>query len=177
MKKFILALLLVSSFLYAQTSLDIIKEMNKSTYKSMQEQDFRSDEFKKGVEESMKTMEKEVMDGIESMKTEFKEFGSSYMAEAKTNKQIVDLQVENQFLKNKIADLEYGLNNKERQIADKDQELLNLKIRYNTLSKAMYFLTRYKCTPYELADYFTDEEFKIINGLPKEWERKYLIKQ
>ena len=176
MKKFILALLLVSSFLYAQTSLDIIKEMNKSTYKSMQEQDLRSDEFKKGVEESMKTMEKEVMDGIESMKTEFKEFGSSYMAEAKTNKQIVDLQVENQFLKNKIADLEYGLNNKERQIADKDQELLNLKIRYNTLSKAMYFLTRYKCTPYELADYFTDEEFKIINELPKEWERKYLIK-
>lgn len=176
MKKFILALLLVSSFLYAQTSLDIIKEMNKSTYKSMQEQDLRSDEFKKGVEESMKTMEKEVMDGIESMKTEFKEFGSSYMTEAKTNKQIVDLQVENQFLKNKIADLEYGLNNKERQIADKDQELLNLKIRYNTLSKAMYFLTRYKCTPYELADYFTDEEFKIINGLPKEWERKYLIK-
>ena len=24
--------------------------------------------------------------------------------------------------------------------------------------------------------YFTDEEFKIINELPKEWERKYLIK-
>ena len=176
MKKFILALLLVSSFLYAQTSLDIIKEINKSTYKSVQEQDLKSDEFKKEVEESMKTMEKEVMDGIESMKTEFKEFGSNYMTEAKTNKRIVDLQVENQFLKNKIADLEYGLNNKEQQIADKDQELLKLKIRYNTLSKAMYFLIKYKCTPYELAEYFTDEEFKIINGLPKEWERKYLIK-
>lgn len=176
MKKFILVLLLVNSFLYAQTSLDIIKEINKSTYKSMQEQDLKSDEFKKEVEESMKTMEKEVMDGIESMKTEFKEFGSNYMTEAKTNKQIVDLQVENQFLKNKIADLEYGLNNKEKQIADKDQEILNLKIRYNALSKAIYFLTEYKCTPYELADYFTDEEFKIINGLPKEWKRKYLIK-
>lgn len=176
MKKFILALLLVNSFLYAQTSLDIIKEINKSTYKSIQEQDLKSDEFKKEVEESMKTMEKEVMDGIESMKTEFKEFGSNYMTEAKTNKRIVDLQVENQFLKNKIADLEYGLNNKEKQIADKDQELMRLKIRYNVLSKAMYFLLKYKCTPYELADYFTDEEFKIINGLPKEWERKYLIK-
>ena len=43
MKKFILALLLVNSFLYAQTSLDIIKEINKSTYKSMQEQDLRPD--------------------------------------------------------------------------------------------------------------------------------------
>lgn len=176
MKKFILALLLVNSFLYAQTSLDIIKEINKNTYKSMQEQDLKSDEFKKEVEESMKTMEKEVMDGIESMKTEFKEFGSNYMTEAKTNKQIVDLQVENQFLKNKIADLEYGLNNKEKQITDKDQEILNLKIRYNALSKAIYFLTKYKCTSYELADYFTDEEFKIINELPKEWKRKYLIK-
>lgn len=176
MKKFILALLLVSSFLYAQTSLDIIKEINKNTYKSIQEQDLKSDEFKKEVEESMKTMEKEVTAGIESMKTEFKEFGSNYMTEAKTNKRIVDLQVENQFLKNKIADLEYGLNNKEKQIADKDQELMRLKIRYNVLSKAMYFLLKYKCTPYELADYFTDEEFKIINGLPKEWERKYLIK-
>lgn len=176
MKKLILVILLVNSFLYAQTSLDIIKEINKSTYKSMQEQDLKSDEFKKEVEESMKTMEKEVMDGIESMKTEFKEFGSNYMTEAKTNKRIVDLQVENQFLKNKIADLEYGLNNKEKQIADKDQELMRLKIRYNVLSKAMYFLLKYKCTPYELADYFTDEEFKIINGLPKEWERKYLIK-
>lgn len=176
MKKLILVILLVNSFLYAQTSLDIIKEINKSTYGSLKEQDLRSDEFKKEVEESMKTMEKEVMDGIESMKTEFKEFGSNYMTEAKTNKRIVDLQVENQFLKNKIADLEYGLNNKERQIADKDQELMRLKIRYNTLSKAMYFLLKYKCTPYELADYFTDEEFKIINGLPKEWERKYLIK-
>ena len=176
MKKFILALLLVNSFLYAQTSLDIIKEVNKSTYKSMQEQDLRPDEFKKEVEESMKTMEKEVTAGIESMKTEFKEFGSNYMTEAKTNKLIVDLQVENQFLKNKIADLEYGLNNKEKQIADKDQEILNLKIRYNVLSKAMYFLLKYKCTPYELADYFTYEEFKIINELPKEWERKYLIK-
>ena len=176
MKKLVLVILLVNSFLYAQTSLDIIKEINKSTYKSMQEQDLKSDEFKKEVEESMKTMEKEVMDGIESMKTEFKEFGSNYMTEAKTNKRIVDLQVENQFLKNKIADLEYGLNNKEKQIADKDQEILNLKIRYNALSKAMYFLLKYKCTPYELADYFTDEEFKIISGLPKEWERKYLIK-
>lgn len=176
MKKLILVILLVNSFLYAQTSLDIIKEINKSTYGSLKEQDLRSDEFKKEVEESMKTMEKEVMDGIESMKTEFKEFGSNYMTEAKTNKRIIDLQVENQFLKNKIADLEYGLNNKERQIADKDQELMRLKIRYNTLSKAMYFLLKYKCTPYELADYFTDEEFKIINGLPKEWERKYLIK-
>lgn len=173
MKKLILALLLVSSFLYAQTSLDIIKEINKSTYGSLKEQDLKSDEFKKEVEESMKTMEKEVTAGIESMKTEFKEFGSNYMTEAKTNKRIVDLQVENQFLKNKIADLEYGLNNKEKQIADKDQELLKLKIRYNTLSKAMYFLLKYKCTPYELADYFTDEEFKIINGLPKEWKRKY----
>ena len=173
MKKLILVILLVNSFLYAQTSLDIIKEINKSTYESMKEQDLKSDEFKKEVEESMKTMEKEVMDGIKSMKTEFKEFGSSYMTEAKTNKRIVDLQVENQFLKNKIADLEYGLNNKERQIADKDQELMRLKIRYNVLSKAMYFLLKYKCTPYELADYFTDEEFKIINGLPKEWERKY----
>lgn len=176
MKKLILVILLVNSFLYAQTSLDIIKEINKSTYGSLKEQDLKSDEFKKEVEESMKTMEKEVMDGIESMKTEFKEFGSNYMTEAKTNKRIVDLQVENQFLKNKIADLEYGLNNKEKQIADKDQELMRLKIRYNTLSKAMYFLLKYKCTPYELADYFTDEEFKIINGLPKEWERKYLIK-
>lgn len=173
MKKFILVLLLVNSFLYAQTSLDIIKEINKSTYKSMQEQDLKSDEFKKEVEDSMKTMEKEVIGGIESMKTEFKEFGSNYMAEAKTNKQIIDLQVENQFLKNKIADLEYGLNNKEQQIADKDQELMKIKIRYNVLSKAMYFLTKYKCTPYELADYFTDEEFKIINELPKEWKRKY----
>lgn len=173
MKKFILALLLVNSFLYAQTSLDIIKEINKSTYGSLKEQDLKSDEFKKEVEESMKTMEKEVMDGIRSMKNEFNEFGSNYRTEAKTNKQIVDLQVENQFLKNKIADLEYGLNNKEQQIADKDQELLKLKIRYNALSKAIYFLIKYKCTPYELADYFTDEEFKIINGLPKEWERKY----
>lgn len=176
MKKFILALLLVSSFLYAQTSLDIIKEINKSTYGSLKEQDLKSDEFKKEVEESMKTMEKEVTTGIESMKTEFKEFGSNYMTEAKTNKRIVDLQVENQFLKNKIADLEYGLNNKEKQIADKDQELMRLKIRYNVLSKAMYFLLKYKCTPYELADYFTEEEFKIINELPKEWKRKYLIK-
>lgn len=176
MKKLILAILLVNSFLYAQTSLDIIKEINKNTYKSIQEQDLKSDEFKKEVEESMKTMEKEVTAGIESMKTEFKEFGSNYMTEAKTNKRIVDLQVENQFLKNKIADLEYGLNNKEKQIADKDQEIMRLKIRYNVLSKAMYFLLKYKCTPYELADYFTDEEFKIINGLPKEWERKYLIK-
>lgn len=176
MKKFILLLLLVNSFLYAQTSLDIIKEINKSTYGSLKEQDLKSDEFKKEVEESMKTMEKEVTAGIESMKSEFKEFGSNYMTEAKTNKRIIDLQVENQFLKNKIADLEYGLNNKEKQIADKDQELMKLKIRYNTLSKAMYFLLKYKCTPYELADYFTDEEFKIINGLPKEWERKYLIK-
>ena len=176
MKKFILLLLLVNSFLYAQTSLDIIKEINKSTYGSLKEQDLKSDEFKKEVEESMKTMEKEVTAGIESMKSEFKEFGSNYMTEAKTNKRIIDLQVENQFLKNKIADLEYGLNNKEKQIADKDQELMRLKIRYNTLSKAMYFLLKYKCTPYELADYFTDEEFKIINGLPKEWERKYLIK-
>lgn len=176
MKKLILAILLVNSFLYAQTSLDIIKEINKNTYKSIQEQDLKSDEFKKEVEESMKTMEKEVTAGIESMKAEFKELGSNYMTEAKTNKRIVDLQVENQFLKNKIADLEYGLNNKEKQIADKDQELMRLKIRYNVLSKAMYFLLKYKCTPYELADYFTEEEFKIINGLPKEWERKYLIK-
>lgn len=173
MKKLILGLLLVNSFLYAQTSLDIIKEINKSTYKSMKEQDLKSDEFKKEVEDSMKTMEKEVIGGIESMKTEFKEFCSNYMTEAKTNKQIIDLQVENQFLKNKIADLEYGLNNKDKQITDKDQELMRLKIRYNVLSKAMYFLLKYKCTPYELADYFTDEEFKIINGLPKEWERKY----
>lgn len=173
MKKLILVILLVNSFLYAQTSLDIIKEINKSTYGSLKEQDLKSDEFKKEVEESMKTMEKEVTAGIESMKTEFKEFGSNYMTEAKTNKRIVDLQVENQFLKNKIADLEYGLNKKEQRIADKDQELMRLKIRYNVLSKAMYFLLKYKCTPYELADYFTDEEFKIINGLPKEWERKY----
>ena len=176
MKKFILVILLVNSFLYAQTSLDIIKEINKSTYESTKEQDLKSDEFKKEVEESMKTMEKEVAAGIESMKVEFKEFGSNYMTEAKTNKQIIDLKVENQFLKNKIADLEYGLNNKEQQAADKDQELMRLKIRYNVLSKAMYFLLKYKCTPYELADYFTDEEFKIINELPKEWERKYLIK-
>lgn len=173
MKKLILGLLLVNSFLYAQTSLDIIKEINKDTYKSLREQDLKSGEFKKEVEDSMKTMEKEVIGGIESMKDEFKEFGSNYMAEAKTNKQIIDLQVENQFLKNKIADLEYGLNNKEQQTADKDQELMKLKIRYNVLSKAMYFLTKYKCTPYELADYFTDEEFKIINELPKEWKRKY----
>lgn len=169
----LIALVAITSTLPAQSSLDIIKEINKETYKSLKEgprdNSETFEEFDKKVQEEKKEFERKSKEVRESFENSFNEFRK----ESDNSKKIIDLEVENNKLEMKIHDLERGLEYKDKKIAEKDAELLKLKIRYNVLSKSLYFITKHKCTPYELADYFTEEEFRVINELPKEWRRKY----
>lgn len=176
MKKLFLiitALVAITATIPAQSSLDIIKEINKETYRSLKEDPRNNSESFEGFNKKSQGEKKEFEQKSKEVRESFENSFNEFRKESDNSKKIIDLEVENNKLKMGIHDLERGLEYKDEIIAEKDKELLKLKIRYNVLSKSLYFMINYKCTPYELSDYFTEEEFRIINELPKEWRRKY----
>ena len=56
---------------------------------------------------------------------------------------------------------------------DKDEEIINLKLKYRVASKILYFMTNYNYSIDELDEFFTDKELKIAQDIAKEWKRLY----
>lgn len=127
MRKFII--LLFSSMMSAasaQTSLDIVKEINKSTYKSLTEPKQEIDMSKERAESDK--MEKEFYD-------KFSNSLKSYKSEMEKSKAEIDAQNKITELNMKISDLEYGIKRRDEQLKETEYE----QIKYNVLIKIIAY--------------------------------------
>lgn len=172
MKKIIL--LLALSFMivaaYSQTSVDNIKEINKSTYKSLTSPE---KELKLDYEDEMKKAYNEFKDDVDSFMDGFSLSVENYKKSCQDSKEVIDLNNKITLLELKVSDLQYGIERRDEALEDKDEEIINLKIKYRVASKILYFMTNYNCSIDELNDFFTDKELKIAQDIAKEWKKIY----
>ena len=172
MKKIIL--LLALSFMivaaYSQTSVDNIKEINKSTYKSLTSPE---KELKLDYEDEMKKAYNEFKDDVDSFMDGFSLSVENYKKSCQDSKEVIDLNNKITLLELKVSDLQYGIERRDEALEDKDEEIINLKIKYRVASKILYFMTNYNCSIDELNDFFTDKELKIAQEIAKEWKKIY----
>ena len=172
MKKIIL--LLALSFMivtaYSQTSVDIIKEINKSTYQSLTSPE---KELKLDYENEEKKAYNEFKDDVDSFIDDFSLSVENYRKSCQDSKEVIDLNNKITLLKLQVSDLQYGIERRDEALEDKDEEIINLKIKYRVASKILYFMTNYNCSIEELNDFFTDKELKIAQEIAKEWKKIY----
>ena len=172
MKKIILLLTLsfIISTAYSQTSVDIIKEINKSTYKSLTSPE---KELKLDYDNEMKKAYNDFKDDVDSFMDGFSLSVENYKKSCQDSKEVIDLNNKITLLELKVSDLQYGIERRDEALEDKDEEIINLKIKYRVASKILYFMTNYNCSIDELNDFFTDEELKIAQEIAKEWKKIY----
>jgi len=174
MKKIILILALsfMISTAYSQTSVDIIKEINKSTYESLTSPE---KELKLDYEDEVKKAYNEFKDDVDSFIDEFNlsDKVENYRKSCQDSKEVIDLNNKITLLKLQVSDLQYGIERRDEALEDKDEEIINLKIKYRVASKILYFMTNYNCSIEELNDFFTDKELEIAQEIAKEWKKIY----
>ena len=172
MKKIIL--LLALSFMivtaYSQTSVDNIKEINKSTYRSLTSPE---KELKLDYEDELKKAYNDFKDDVDSFIDEFSLSVENYKKSCQDSKEVIDLNNKITLLELQVSDLQYGIERRDEALEDKDEEIINLKIKYRVASKILYFMTNYNCSIDELNDFFTDKELKIAQEIAKEWKKIY----
>lgn len=154
MRKFII--LLFSSMMSAasaQTSLDIVKEINKSTYKSLTEPKQEIDMSKERAESDK--MEKEFYD-------KFSNSLKSYKSEMEKSKAEIDAQNKITELNMKISDLEYGIKRRDEQLKEYELDAFRAKLRYHILSK--YVVLLYNNIT-DIDKYFNEAEMKILQEI------------
>ena len=172
MKKIILLLTLsfIISTAYSQTSVDIIKEINKSTYKSLTSPE---KELKLDYDNEMKKAYNDFKDDVDSFMDGFSLSVENYKKSCQDSKEVIDLNNKITLLELKVSDLQYGIERRDEALEDKDEEIINLKIKYRVASKILYFMANYNCSIDELNDFFTGEELKIAQEIAKEWKKIY----
>lgn len=154
MRKFFI--LLFSSMMAAasaQTSLDIVKEINKSTYKSLTEPKQEIDMSKERAESDK--MEKEFYD-------KFSNSLKSYKSEMEKSKAEIDTQNKITELNMKISDLEYGIKRRDEQLKEYELDAFRAKLRYHILSK--YVVLLYNNIT-DIDKYFNEAEMKILQEI------------
>lgn len=155
MRKFFI--LLFSSMMAAasaQTSLDIVKEINKSIYKSEIEKSKAEIDMSKERAESDK-MEKEFYD-------KFSNSLKSYKSEMEKSKAEIDTQNKITELNMKISDLEYGIKRRDEQLKEYELDAFRAKLRYHILSK--YVVLLYNNIT-DIDKYFNEAEMKILQEI------------
>lgn len=174
MKKIILlaALFFMVTVAYSQTTVDIVKEINKSTYESLTapEKELKlnyADERKKAYDEFKNDVDSFIDDFNLSDKVD------NYKKSCQDSKEVIDLKNKITLLELKVSDLQYGIDRRDEALEDKDEEIINLKLKYRVASKILYFMTNYNCSINELDDFFTDKELEIAKDIAKEWKRLY----
>lgn len=168
MKKIIALVLLTGCFFmsYAQSSLDIIKGVNESTYRSLKEPVTEERDFA-DLKKDLSNFEKGAEELRDIINNQFEDYNNSKPAtDSYSNKRIIDLEIEVAKLKREISDLEYG-------ISKRDAELLPLKVRYNLCSKIIYYTMVMGYDAKEMELFFSKEELAMCRSLLKEWKRKY----
>ena len=157
---------------YSQTSVDNIKEINKSTYRSLTSQE---EELKLDSDDERKKAYNDFKDDVDSFIDEFNlsDKGENYKKSCQDSKEVIDLNNKITLLELKVSDLQYGIERRDEALEDKDEEIINLKIKYRVASKILYFMTNYNCSIEELNDFFTDKELKIAQEIAKEWKKIY----
>lgn len=172
MKKIILVLAL--SFMivtaYSQTSVDNIKEINKSTYRSLTSPE---KELKLDYEDEIKKAYNDFKDDVDSFMDGLSLSVEDYKKSCQDSKEVIDLNNKITLLELKVSDLQYGIERRDEALEDKDEEIISLKIKYRVASKILYFMTNYNCSIDELNDFFTDKELKIAQDIAKEWKKIY----
>lgn len=172
MKKIILILAL--SFMiataYSQTSVDNIKEINKSTYRSLTSPE---KELKLDYEDEVKKAYNDFKDDVDSFMDGFSLSVENYKKSCQDSKEVIDLNNKITLLELKVSDLQYGIERRDEALEDKDEEIINLKIKYRVASKILYFMTNYNYSIDELNDFFTEKELKIAQEIAKEWKKIY----
>lgn len=168
MKKIIALVLLTGCFFmsYAQSSIDIIKGVNESTYRSLKEPVTEERDFA-DLKKDLSNFEKGAEELRDIINNQFEDYNNSkYATDSYSNKKIIDLEIEVAKLKREISDLEYG-------ISKRDAELLPLKVRYNLCSKIIYYTMVMGYDAKEMELFFSKEELAMCRSLLKEWKRKY----
>lgn len=174
MKKIILlaALFFMVTVAYSQTTVDVVKEINKSTYESLTSPD---KELKLNYADERKKAYNEFKNDVDSFIDEFNlsDKVDNYKKSCQDSKEVIDLKNKITLLELKVSDLQYGIDRRDEALEDKDEEIINLKLKYRVASKILYFMTNYNYSINELNDFFTDEELKIAQDIAKEWKRLY----
>lgn len=174
MKKIILlvALFFMVVAAYSQTTVDVVKEINKSTYESLTspEKELKlnyADERKKAYDEFKNDVDSFIDDFNLSDKVD------NYKKSCQDSKEVIDLKNKITLLELKVSDLQYGIDRRDEALEDKDEEIINLKLKYRVASKILYFMTNYNYSIDELNEFFTDKELKVAQDIAKEWKRLY----
>ena len=174
MKKIILlaALFFMVTVAYSQTTVDVVKEINKSTYESLTAPE---KELKLNYTDERKKAYDDFKNDVNSFIDEFNlsDKVDNYKKSCQDSKDVIDLKNKITLLELKVSDLQYGIDRRDEALEDKDEEIINLKLKYRVASKILYFMTNYNCSINELDDFFTDKELKIAQDIAKEWKRLY----
>lgn len=174
MKKIILlvALFFMVVVAYSQTTVDVVKEINKSTYESLTAPD---KELKLDYADERKKAYNEFKTDVDSFIDEFNlsDKVDNYKKSCQDSKEVIDLKNKITLLELKVSDLQYGIDRRDEALEDKDEEIINLKLKYRVASKILYFMTNYNYNIDELDEFFTDKELKIAQDIAKEWKRLY----
>ena len=174
MKKIILlaVLFFMVAIAYSQTTVDVVKEINKSTYESLTspEKELKlnyADERKKAYDDFKNDVNSFIDDFNISDKVD------NYKKSRQDSKEVIDLKNKITLLELKVSDLQYGIDRRDEALEDKDEEIINLKLKYRVASKILYFMANYNYSINELNDFFTDKELKIAKDIANEWKRLY----
>ena len=174
MKKIILlaVLFFMVTVAYSQTTVDVVKEINKSTYESLTapEKELKlnyTDERKKAYDDFKNDVNSFIDDFNLSDKV------GNYKKSCQDSKEVIDLKNKITLLELKVSDLQYGIDRRDEALEDKDEEIINLKLKYRVASKILYFMANYNYSINELNDFFTDKELKIAKDIANEWKRLY----
>lgn len=174
MKKIILlaALFFMVTVAYSQTTVDVVKEINKSTYESLTSPE---KELKLNYADERKKAYDEFKNDVDSFIDEFNlsDKIDNYKKSCQDSKEVIDLKNKITLLELKVSDLQYGIDRRDEALEDKDEEIINLKLKYRVASKILYFMTNYNYNIDELDEFFTDKELKIAQDIAKEWKRLY----
>ena len=174
MKKIILlaALFFMVTVAYSQTTVDVVKEINKSTYESLTAPE---KELKLDYTDERKKAYDEFKNDVDSFIDEFNlsDKVDNYKKSCQDSKEVIDLNNKITSLELKVSDLQYGIDRRDEALEDKDEEIINLKLKYRVASKILYFMTNYNYSIDELDEFFTDKELKIAQDIAKEWKRLY----
>lgn len=174
MKKIILlaALFFMATVAYSQTTVDVVKEINKSTYESLTSPE---KELKLNYAGERKKAYDEFKNDVDSFIDDFNlsDKVDNYKKSCQDSKEVIDLKNKITLLELKVSDLQYGIDRRDEALEDKDEEIVNLKLKYRVASKILYFMTNYNYNIDELDEFFTDKELKIAQDIAKEWKRLY----
>lgn len=174
MKKIILlaALFFMVTVAYSQTTVDVVKEINKSTYESLTSPE---KELKLNYADERKKAYDDFKNDVDSFIDEFNlsDKVDNYKKSCQDSKEVIDLKNKITLLELKVSDLQYGIDRRDEALEDKDEEIINLKLKYRVASKILYFMTNYNYSIDELDEFFTDKELKIAQDIAKEWKRLY----